>query len=189
MPRGHFSTKLKHMDRGRQGGSAGREPERTGSCPPARTRRAVATWLRLARFVSCQHAALGSRLLEPGLSLAQFDVIAQIGAAEGLSQKELADRLVVTEGNVTQLLQKLEKRRLVARPPSGRCNRLQLTAAGRRLRDAIVPGQERAIALLFAALTDNELETLSRLLRKLSRSESGAKTHMGPEAPKEDIHE
>ena len=160
-----------------------------GECPRERTRRAVATWLRLARFVNAQHAALGTRLRERRLSLAQFDIIAQIGAREGLSQKALADRLVVTQGNVTQLLQKLERRRLVDRPPSGRSNSLQLTVAGRRLRDALVPGQERAIAGLFAALSDNELETLSRLLRKLLRAQSGTKTHKGLEAQEEDSHE
>ena len=160
-----------------------------GECPRERTRRAVATWLRLARFVNAQHAALGIRLREWRLSLAQFDIIAQIGAGEGLSQKALADRLVVTQGNVTQLLQKLEKRRLVARPPSGRSNSLQLTVAGRRLRDALVPGQERAIAERFAALSDNELETLSRLLRKLLRAQSGTKTQKGLEAQEEDSHE
>ncbi len=168
----------------RQEPAAGETRHKVG-CRPARTRRAVAVWLRLARFVSAQHAALGAQLRAPRLSLAQFDILAQIGATEGQSQKELADRLVVTQGNVTQLLQKLEKRRLVARPPSGRCNRLQLTPAGRRLRDALVPGQERAIAQLFSALSDEELETLSRLLRKLSR----AGTENGQDAQKENISE
>lgn len=163
--------------------------ERSGDCPPTRIRRAVAAWLRLARFVAVQHDGLGARLRTPRLSLAQFDIIAQIGADEGLTQKELADRLVVTPGNVTQLLQKLEKRRLVVRPPSGRCNRVQLTVLGRRLRDSLVPGQERAIASLFAALSDTELETLSRLLRKLVRARPGADTEKGLEAPKEDMHE
>jgi DNA-binding MarR family transcriptional regulator len=160
-----------------------------GGCSRGRTRRAVVAWLRLARIVNVQHAALGARLLARRLSLAQFDIIAQIGAAEGQSQKELADRLVVTQGNVTQLLQKLEKRRLVARPSEGRCNRLQLTTAGRRLRDALVPGQELAIAQLFAALSDKELETLSRLLKKLSRTGPGDSTEKGLEAQKERIHE
>ena len=133
--------------------------------------------------MNAQHAALGNRLRAPHLSLAQFDVIAQIGSREGLSQKELADRLVVTQGNVTQLLQKLEKRRLVARPPSGRCNSLQLTAAGQRLREALVPGQERAITGLFAALSDEELETLSRLLRKLTSRAVGDGNTQGAGSP------
>jgi DNA-binding MarR family transcriptional regulator len=121
--------------------------------------------------------------------VAQFDIIAQIGAAEGQTQKELASRLVVTQGNVTQLLQKLEKRRLVARPSSGRCNRLLLTASGRRLRDALVPDQERAVAQLFAALSDSELDALSRLLRKLARGGPEGEKRMGLAAPEEDSHE
>jgi len=162
---------------------------REGRCSPARTRRAVATWLRLAKLVSGQHAALGARLRDSGLSLAQFDVIAQTGASEGLTQKELADRLVVTQGNVTQLLQKLEKRRLVVRPPSGRCNSVRLTAAGRRLHDSLVPGQERAIARLFLGLTEVELETLSRLLRKVTRAQREQNEESGRGAPEEDLHE
>jgi len=158
------------MDLGGGAENAGQGAGPEARCSAARTRRAIATWLRLAKFVNRQHWALGARLRELGLSPAQFDVIAQIGASEGLTQKELADRLVVTQGNVTQLLQKLEKRRLVVRPPSGRCNSVRLTAAGRSLRDRLVPGQERAVAGLFLGLTDAELETISRLLRKMTRA-------------------
>ncbi|HVP17843.1 MAG TPA: MarR family transcriptional regulator [Spirochaetia bacterium] len=137
----------------------------------SRIRRAVAAWLRLARFVNSQGHLLGALLRDHKLSEAQFDVIAQIGVSEGLTQKELADRLVVTQGNVTQLLQKLERQGLVERPPSGRCNRLRLTAAGRRIRDATVPVHERAIAGLFRGLTDSELEMLSRLLRRITHEQ------------------
>lgn len=137
-------------------------------------RRAVAAWLRLARFFNSQQAVLGAGLRDNGLSLPQFDVIAQIGVCEGLTQKELADRLVVTQGNVTQLLQKLERQGLVERPPSGRCNRLRLTEAGRRIRGEVVPVHESAVAGLFSGLTDTELEMLSRLLRKISRQRPGS---------------
>ena len=171
------------MTRGRKRGFKDQEAGSDRGCSASRTRRAVATWLRLARLVGSQHGALGGRLRERRLSLAQFDVIAQIGVSEGLTQKELAERLVVTQGNVTQLLQKLEKRRLVTRPPSGRCNSLRLTAAGRRLRDTLVPGQEQAIARLFGALGDAELETLSRLLRKMTRGQPEAYRDNGPEGP------
>ena len=131
----------------------------------------------MARFFNLQQTALGAGLRDRGLSVAQFDVIAQVGVCEGLTQKELADRLVVTQGNVTQLLQKLERQGLVERPPSGRCNRLRLTEAGRRIRRAVVPVHESAIARLFSGLTDEELETLSRLLRKVTHGEPGSSRH------------
>ena len=137
-----------------------------------RTSRAVAAWLRLLRLVGRQNAAHARRLRRQGMTLAQFDVIAQVGPAAGITQHELAERLVVTAGNVTQLLQKMERQGWVTRVQSGRCNRLELTARGRGLRRKLVPGQEAAIVEIFAPLDDAELETLSRLLRKIQHSGS-----------------
>ncbi len=179
------------MGKGRKEGSGDQESESVRGGVQERTRGAVAVWLRLLRFVNSQEAALGARLRENRLSLAQFDVIAQIGSSEGLTQRELADRLVVTQGNVTQLLQKLERHGLVERPPSGRCNRLRLTAAGRRLRARVVPDHERRIAELFCGLSGEELDSLSRLLRKVARAAPG-QTGCGASGPgqgQEDISE
>jgi DNA-binding MarR family transcriptional regulator len=129
----------------------------------------VAIWLRMVRLVNSENGRLAERLRAHEISLAQFDVIAQIGFTEGLTQRDLAGRLLVTEGNVTQLLQKMEKKGLVTRRPDGQCNRLRLSAAGRRLYARVVPAQNGEIARLFAALTGSEREILSRLMRKVSR--------------------
>lgn len=134
------------------------------------TRRAVAIWLRILRLANTKNSTMGERLRARNLSPAQFDVIAQVGSANGLSQRDLAGRLVVTEGNVTQLLDKLEKQGLVTRHADGRCNRLVLTAQGRRLYDSVVPEQDSLIAKRFSVLDAHEQDELSRLLRKLSRS-------------------
>lgn len=135
-----------------------------------KSRRAVALWLRILRLANTKSTLLGERLRARNLSPAQFDVIAQVGSAEGLTQRDLAGKLVVTEGNVTQLLDKLEKQGLVTRHTDGRCNRLGLTEAGRHLYQEVVPEQNRLIAEKFSALDDVEQEQLRRLLRKLSRS-------------------
>lgn len=113
---------------------------------------------------------LAQRLRSEALSPAQFDVIAQVGSAEGIMQRDLAGRLLVTAGNVTQLLDKLEKQGLVTRHADGRCNRLGLTDAGRKLYRRTVPEQNRLIAERFSVLDDTEQEELRRLLRKLSRT-------------------
>lgn len=135
-----------------------------------RTRRAVALWLRIVRLANRKDSLLSERLKAHKLSPAQFDIIAQIGSAEGLMQRDLAGRLLVTEGNVTQLLDKLERVGLVTRHADGRCNRLGLTTAGRRLYRETVPEQNRLIAERFSVLDEGEQEELRRLLRKLSRS-------------------
>jgi DNA-binding MarR family transcriptional regulator len=138
----------------------------------ARQRRlGVALWTRLARVYGRNIRQTGGRLREWNLSVAQFDALAQIGAHEGIIQQELAQRLLVTQGNMTQLLDKLELRGLIRRCPDGRLKRLVLTEAGRRLRDSALPGQERFQAEQFAALTTAEQRTLLALLSKLERAQ------------------
>jgi DNA-binding MarR family transcriptional regulator len=111
------------------------------------------------------------QLKEWDLSYAQFDVIAQIGASTGISQQALAQRLLVTQGNITQLLDKLERRGLVRRCPEGRTNRLVLTDAGQQVYDAAVPAHEDWQNTRFEGLSTQEQYELLRLLAKLDRSQ------------------
>jgi DNA-binding MarR family transcriptional regulator len=104
------------------------------------------------------------------LSTAQFDVIAQLGRSVGITQQELANRLLVTKGNVSQLLGKMEERGLIARCPEGRANVLSLTAEGQRLFATVVPAHEARIVARFGALAPDERRALLRLLRVLDHS-------------------
>jgi DNA-binding MarR family transcriptional regulator len=131
---------------------------------------AIMAWLRLVRVFQKVDRAASEQLASHDLSVAQFDILAQLGAAEGITQQELADRLLVTKGNVSQLLAKMEQRGLVTRCQSGRANALHLTLAGRRLRAAVLPDHERRIAEQFSALSPRERRTLLRLLRKLDHA-------------------
>jgi len=132
--------------------------------------RAVVAWLRLARVYQKVGRAATAQLRLYGLSLAQFDVLAQVGAAEGLTQRELAERLLVTKGNVSQLVDKLERAGLVVRAPEGRVCRLHLTPAGRAFFARVVPAHEEFIDREFSALSREEQAKLARLLRALDRS-------------------
>lgn len=105
-----------------------------------------------------------------GLTMAQFDVLAHVGVAPGLTQQELADSLLVTKGNVCQLLDRMEKSELIERRSEGRANRLFLTNVGQDLFDRIVPEHEDVIAGKFGALTPDEQSQLLSLLRKLDQS-------------------
>jgi DNA-binding MarR family transcriptional regulator len=105
-----------------------------------------------------------------GLSLAQFDVLAHVGAREGITQQELADALLVTKGNVCQLLDRMERGGLIQRQQDGRSNRLFPTEEGRRVFAAVVPSHEDRIVDKFAALTDEEQIQLLDLLRKLDHA-------------------
>lgn len=132
--------------------------------------KAVVAWLRLARAYQKVAQAATAQLREFGLSLAQFDVLTQVGAAEGLTQQELAARLLVTKGNVSQLIDRLESAGLVVRVPQGRICRLYLTPSGRALSARVVPAHEAFIARAFSALSSEEQARLAQLLRTIDRS-------------------
>lgn len=130
----------------------------------------AATWLRLARLYHKAERRLLGNLRCFDLSLAQFDVLAQLGAAEGITQQELADKLLVTKGNVTQLLDRMTSGGLLTRRQDGRANRLYLTEAGRSLFHLAIPRQEDEIARILEPLTKAEQAQLSTLLRKIDRA-------------------
>src|SRR6202163_3259176 len=96
-------------------------------------------WLRLVRVFQKVDRASTDSLRCRQLSPAQLDVLAKVGSSEGISQQELADALLVTKGNICQLLDKMQGSGLLERRPDGRVNRLFLTQQGRRVHDEIVP--------------------------------------------------
>src|SRR5215216_1261979 len=131
---------------------------------------AVLAWLRLARVFQ-KIDTLSERFFRTQeLNTAQFDVLAQVGAARGMTQQELADALLVTKGNISQLLSKLEQAGMITRRQEGRTNCLSLTAQGQAVFGEVVPQQEALIAELLTPLSDAEQRELLRLLRKLDQN-------------------
>ena len=128
---------------------------------------AVLAWLRLARVFQKIDTRSERFFRSYDLNTAQFDVLAQVGSASGMTQQELADALLVTKGNISQLLGKLEQDGLIARRPEGRTNCLSLTDRGQALFEVVVPQQEALIADLLAPLSADEQREFLRLLRKL----------------------
>ena len=130
---------------------------------------AVLTWLRLVRVAQKVSHAGATHIAQYDLSDGLFDVLAQIGADEGLTQQELADQLLVTKGNVSQLLAKLEQRSLIEKRQEGRVKYIYLTEAGRSLVAEILPKHDAFIQQHLASLNSEELQQLHALLRKLDK--------------------
>ena len=129
----------------------------------------VALWLKMVAVVSKVARSSGERLKSRGLSPAQFNVIVQIGKYPGLSQQDIAKKVLVTKGNVSQLLAKLEQQQLVRREQGGVTNSLYLTNRGCFLLQEILPAYDRFIVDCFAELSEIEQETLMQLLNKLDQ--------------------
>jgi DNA-binding MarR family transcriptional regulator len=94
-------------------------------------------------------------------------VLAQVSSTLGITQQELADRLLVTKGNISQLIDRMEQHGLLTRQQEGHTNILSLTPAGQQLYQQVVLAQEALITFLFSTLSKQELEQLRAVLRKL----------------------
>src|SRR3954471_5492650 len=130
----------------------------------------VRLWLRLVRVYQKIEQAAAADLRRHGLTAGQFDVLAQVGAAEGSTQQQVADALLVTKSNVCQLLDRRERARLVERQQHGRMNHLYLTEEGKRLYQRVVPAHEQRLGELLSDLSAEEQATLLGLLRKVDHA-------------------
>ena len=141
-------------------------------------------WLRLLTCANLIEQRVRAGLREEfDVTLPRFDVLAQLDRApEGLSMGELSDRLMVSNGNVTGLVDRLVEEGLVLRVPSPqdrRQSRVTLAAAGKRSFDAMTPQHERWIDDLFGGLSRPEMAQLLELLGKLKQSAAAAQKENG----------
>jgi len=127
-------------------------------------------WLRLARVFGKIDRLSAAHLAGWSLSVAQFDVLVQVGATPGLTQQDVADALLVTKGNISQLIDRMARDGLLLRVKEGRLKRLSLTERGRALYAVVTPAQEGFIAARFAALSPADQRELLRLLRLLDHA-------------------
>lgn len=130
----------------------------------------MVAWLRLARVYDKVDRASAEHLNAYGLSVGQFDVLAQVGAHEGITQNELAEKLLVSKSNVCQILGRMQERGLISRRQEGRAKHLFLTEEGRRLFDEVVPSQEDLIDRLLSSVPPEDHDLLSKTLGRLDRA-------------------
>jgi DNA-binding MarR family transcriptional regulator len=137
--------------------------------------RALRIWLRLLTCTHLVERKVRSRLRERfATTLPRFDLMAQLERhAEGLKMNELSRLLMVTGGNVTAIVDQLEKEGLVERlpePADRRAFRIRLTRAGERAFAEMAGAHEQWIVELLSGLSRREHEDLLKLLAKLKLS-------------------
>ena len=137
---------------------------------PTGTARALNTYVKLMRATESVTARAHRQLSTFGLSFSQFGVLEALYHRGPMSQSEIGQKILRSSGNMTMVIDNLEKRQLVKRERSQVDRRffiIHLTEKGRKLISEIFPSHAREIAREFGILTASEQQTLGRLCKKL----------------------
>ncbi len=138
----------------------------------ARGKDALRLWLRLLSSATAVEGRLKRNLrVHFDVTLAQFDLMAELErAGEPKTMSEISQMLMVSNGNVTGVVDRLSQGGLVERLPSPEDRRvylLSLTPEGVRRFQEMAQAHERWLEGLFAELDDATLQTLQQNLKTL----------------------
>lgn len=122
------------------------------------------------------HASVASRILprlqKEGLTVSQFGILESIYHLGPMCQKELGDKLLQSGGNITMVVNNLEKLGLVVRlrdEVDKRYILVHLTWRGSQLIEELFPGHVQDVKEIFSSLTLEERRQLNQLLRKVGK--------------------
>ena len=135
---------------------------------------ALKLWLRMLACTTRVEGQIRNRLRsEFGTTLPRFDLLAQLERSpDGLSMRELSQRLMVTGGNVTGITDQLEAEGLVQReahPSDRRSYTVKLTPAGRRLFRKMAATHEQWVVELLDGWSATEKTQVYGLLAHLKQ--------------------
>ena len=160
------------------------EPQsRPGSPEEAPEHLRLRLWVRLLRAARPIEAELRRRLTrEFGVTLPKFDVMAALARREaGMTMTEVSRLLMVSNGNVTGLVDRLVAEGLVMRIANEKDRRatfVRLTNKGLRLFEVMAAAHERWVNEILGSFSDERSETMVGLLDALREE-----THTGVRSP------
>lgn len=152
-------------------------PERTDSG------QAQAVALKLLVVLARAHAAVEAHLHANvgahGLTLTEFGILEALFHKGPLLLGEVQRRILVSSGGVTYLVDRLEEKGLVQRqacPEDRRARYAALTPAGKALIERIFPDHAQVITRVMGALSLEEQQEATDLLRRLGHSAAARAT-------------
>lgn len=128
----------------------------------------LSVFLRVVRLQQRVTASVAVHLRQIGLSIPQFDVISTLTERQGITQQELAERLYVTKGNVSGLIDRMVQAGLVERRAIAgdkRSHALHLTERGRDLAEKGIALQRSYVEATLGRLAPSDVAELDRVIR------------------------
>ena len=136
--------------------------------------RALDAYIKLSRAAESVSARIHRHLEAEQLTATQFGVLEALLHLGSLSQRELAQKLLRSGGNITLVIDNLEKRQLVKRmraPKDRRVVSVCLSEKGEQLISEIFARHVAVVVDEMSILTETEQEELSHLCRRLGTRE------------------
>ena len=133
---------------------------------------ALGLWVTLARCYATYAKAVASKVQEYGLTTPQFGTLEALHHLGPLTLGELAEKLLVTGGNVTYVMDRLEDQGLAYRyrqPDDRRVIQARLTTAGSELVTDVFPDHAAFVQELSRHLSIEEQQSLRTLLKALGK--------------------
>lgn len=137
---------------------------------------ALRLWITLARCYATYSKALAAKVQDYGLTTPQFGTLEALYHLGPLSLGELAEKLLVTGGNVTYVMDRLEDQGLVyryRRPDDRRVILARLTPEGRELVSEVFPSHASYVEHLSRHLTPAQQHMAATLLKTLGTGIQG----------------
>lgn len=137
---------------------------------------ALNTWVKLARAYSSFDKKSVENIRSFGLTQPQFAVIEVLGHLGPQKVGTICEKMLVTGGNMTLVLDNIEKLGYIQRVPSREDRRaiiIELTGKGKELFEKVFPLHAEFLTKQMAVLTYEEQKTLGILLKKLGTSLNG----------------
>ncbi|MCP4403537.1 MAG: MarR family transcriptional regulator [bacterium] len=134
---------------------------------------ALKSYVRLMRCVDSVTTTLHKHLKNSRLTPSQFGVLEALYSLGPLCQRDLGQKLLKSGGNITMVIDNLEKRYLVKRIRDRLDRRkfiVQLTEEGQALIEKVFPVHAQMAEELFFVLSEDELEEFGRMLKTLGKS-------------------
>lgn len=132
--------------------------------------RALNAYVKLMRATESISARIHRHLAAAGLTLSQFAVLEALYHLGPLCQREIGQKLLRSSGNITMVIDNLEKREYVRRDRKKEDRRflnVRLTDEGYEIISKIFPPHAAVIAREMSVLSAGEQETLAHLCKKL----------------------
>ncbi|HXA08320.1 MAG TPA: MarR family transcriptional regulator [Bryobacteraceae bacterium] len=142
------------------------------------TVRALNAYINLARAADSLLGRMSLELDEKGLTMGQFGALETLLHLGPMCQRTLGHKLLRSRGNITLVVDNLEKHGWVRRKPQKDDRRMiviHLTPQGRRLIESVFPEHAQTIKREMSVLTQREQESLRRICRKLGRDGEGSR--------------